>query len=242
MMSSRRPPWRMPTMPLSQPGMTIWAPSWNANGWPRSQEASNCSPVDHETPTYCIVSRSPGLAARPLPLTMSLTTSRLGASPCGVTIAGFFLVFFVMPLTIASTFAAWAVAVSVGAGVAALSELDESSPPQAETAAPSTRARVRLSSFARTTRLRGRDSNPNYQSQNLACCQLHHPAMGGAQYRRRHPRHAAASAQRRLPFASLRATFSCDAAPGGVARDERYATRRERIHSTPRGRPGACPG
>ena len=27
--------------------------------------------------------------------------------------------------------------------------------------------------------LPGRDSNPNYQSQNLACCQLHHPATGG---------------------------------------------------------------
>jgi hypothetical protein len=30
--------------------------------------------------------------------------------------------------------------------------------------------------------LPGRDSNPNYQSQNLACCQLHHPATGGGQY------------------------------------------------------------
>ena len=30
--------------------------------------------------------------------------------------------------------------------------------------------------------LPGRDSNPNYQSQNLACCQLHHPARGGGQY------------------------------------------------------------
>jgi hypothetical protein len=28
--------------------------------------------------------------------------------------------------------------------------------------------------------LPGRDSNPNYQSQNLACCQLHHPATGPA--------------------------------------------------------------
>ena len=27
-------------------------------------------------------------------------------------------------------------------------------------------------------KLPGRDSNPNYQSQNLACCQLHHPATG----------------------------------------------------------------
>src|SRR5262245_22930334 len=32
--------------------------------------------------------------------------------------------------------------------------------------------------------LPGRDSNPNYQSQNLACCQLHHPATwSAAQYR-----------------------------------------------------------
>lgn len=31
-------------------------------------------------------------------------------------------------------------------------------------------------------KLPGRDSNPNYQSQNLACCQLHHPATGAGQY------------------------------------------------------------
>ena len=37
---------------------------------------------------------------------------------------------------------------------------------------------------AERAELPGRDSNPNYQSQNLACCQLHHPARGGAQYRR----------------------------------------------------------
>jgi hypothetical protein len=33
-------------------------------------------------------------------------------------------------------------------------------------------------SRGRWTKLPGRDSNPNYQSQNLACCQLHHPAKG----------------------------------------------------------------
>src|SRR3954454_2677658 len=196
MTSSRRRPWRMPTMPWSQPGMTIWAPSWNGKAWPRSQEASNSSPVDQEAPTYCIVSLSPALALGPVPLTMSLVTSEDGGSPAGLTTCGFFLVFLVTPLTIASTFApcgAWAAAVSVGDGVAALSESEESSPPQAATPAASSRARVKLRSFARKMRLRGRDSNPDYQSQNLACCQLHHPAMGGAQYRRRAPPRAAGS-------------------------------------------------
>src|SRR3954463_13951336 len=34
------------------------------------------------------------------------------------------------------------------------------------------------SSRSPAEKLPGRDSNPNYQSQNLACCQLHHPATG----------------------------------------------------------------
>src|SRR4051812_6510048 len=219
MISRRRPPWRMPTMPWSQPGMTIWAPSSNGNGWPRSQDASNSSPVDHDAPTYCIVSLSPAFAFRPLPLTMSLITSWVGGSPSGLTILGFLLVSFEMPATISSMFAACGVAVSVGLGVAALSDWEESSLPQATRPAPSSRARVKLRSFARKMRLRGRDSNPNYQSQNLACCQLHHPAMGGAQYRRRRAPCAAAAGQRRLPFAAPHATF-------------RATRRREAAHGT----------
>jgi CRP/FNR family transcriptional regulator, cyclic AMP receptor protein len=59
-----------------------------------------------------------------------------------------------------------------------------SSSPQAARPAETTSAKIRAISFVRMSKLRGRDSNPNYQSQNLACCQLHHPATGGAQYRR----------------------------------------------------------
>lgn len=35
----------------SQPAMTWPMPSWNCSGAPRSQLASNCSPVEKDTPT-----------------------------------------------------------------------------------------------------------------------------------------------------------------------------------------------
>ena len=47
----RRPPLRIPTSPLSQPSITWFAPSGKVNGWPRSHEASNSSPVEKVTPT-----------------------------------------------------------------------------------------------------------------------------------------------------------------------------------------------
>ena len=107
---------------------------------------------------------------------MSRVTSSVGGSPVGVTISGFCFVFLLMPAAISSMFGGWAA--SVASGVAAVSESESSSPPQAATAAPSSNTSSRERTFARTMRLRGRDSNPNYQSQNLACCQLHHPAVG----------------------------------------------------------------
>ena len=152
MMSSRRPPLRMPTMPWSQPGMTMPAPSWNGNGWaPRSHEASNCWPVDHEVPTYCMLISSPAFAFGPLPLTMSRITSSGGGSPCGAGISG--LVFVSLPIawTIASTPASEAVSVGVGVAAASspLPEAGSSSSPQAAIPAESTRARVRVISFVR---------------------------------------------------------------------------------------------
>ena len=110
------------------------APSWNGNGWaPRSHEASNCWPVDHELPAYCMLSSSPALAFAPLPVTMSRITSSGGGSPCGAGISGLDFVSLPMPCTIASMPAAEAV--SVGVGVAAdsapLPEAGSSSSPQA---------------------------------------------------------------------------------------------------------------
>ena len=73
-----RPP-SCPATPWSQPGMTWPAPSGNVNGsLPRSHDASNCAPVDHELPTYCTETVSPALAALPLPLTMSVFCSSAG--------------------------------------------------------------------------------------------------------------------------------------------------------------------
>src|SRR5947209_3559478 len=89
MISWRRPPTRIPTRPLSQPGITCPVPSWNGgSGWPRSQEASNCCPVEYRTPTYWTVTVFPALATGPLPLTMSLTTSVCGGGPDGFAIVG----------------------------------------------------------------------------------------------------------------------------------------------------------
>jgi hypothetical protein len=70
--------------------MTWPAPSGNWSGSaPRSHEASNCWPVDHELPTYWTETRSPALAALPLPLTMSFVYSSAGGSPDGCATAGF---------------------------------------------------------------------------------------------------------------------------------------------------------
>ena len=75
--------------------------------------------------------------------------------------------------------------------------------------------------------LRGRDSNPNYQSQNLACCQLHHPAMGGAQYRR-------IVRFRLLPIARSRATLR-RVCRREAAQGTGNGRRRERINTASRG-------
>ena len=63
-------------------------------------------------------------------------------------------------------------------------------------------------------KLPGRDSNPNYQSQNLACCQLHHPATGrrcsiGPPCRR--------TAPVRCPSAQVFSALHCRSAQWGCA-------------------------
>src|ERR687889_941729 len=88
MMSWRRPPTFMPSTPWSHPGITEPEPSWNSNGSPRSQEASNWRPLRNEMPTYCTVTWSPAFAGLPAPSSMSLMTSFLGALPFGTVIAG----------------------------------------------------------------------------------------------------------------------------------------------------------
>src|SRR4051812_4824592 len=113
MMSSRRPPTRMRLTPLSQPGMTWPAPGGNPNGWPGSQEASNCSPVDQLTPTYWTVTNSPGLATLPLPLTTSRITSLCGGLPFGTFTAGFWERSFSGPPAGAAVEVAVAVAVGI---------------------------------------------------------------------------------------------------------------------------------
>src|SRR3954465_10618780 len=80
----------MPTMPWSQPGVTLPAPRGNGKACPRSQDASNCLPVDQVTPTYFIVSWSPAFAAGPEPTTMSVTSSLQGIGPSGTSTTGFF--------------------------------------------------------------------------------------------------------------------------------------------------------
>ena len=73
MTSRRRPPFCMPTMPWSQPGMTMPAPSENENGSPpRSQEASNFVPSLNRTPEYCMSTVCPAAAFGPLPTLRSL--------------------------------------------------------------------------------------------------------------------------------------------------------------------------
>ncbi len=51
MTSLRRPPTRIPTMPSSQPAMTMPTPSRKSSGAPRFHDASNSSPVEWATPT-----------------------------------------------------------------------------------------------------------------------------------------------------------------------------------------------
>src|SRR5579885_1596923 len=69
--------------------MTLPAPSAKENGWPRSQEASNCLPVEYETPTYCTETFLPATASAPVPTIRSCFWSVVGGGPDGTVTVGF---------------------------------------------------------------------------------------------------------------------------------------------------------
>src|SRR5215213_9511452 len=97
--------------------MTWPAPSWNAKGSPRSQEASNWRPFAYDTPTYWTCTFWPGCAAGPLPTFRSLISSFLGGLPLGTLTSGL-----------------------VGAGVAAGAGVELASFSESEPQPPSARA------------------------------------------------------------------------------------------------------
>src|SRR4051794_16718939 len=118
----------MPTRPCFQPWITGSLPSVKLNGDPLSQDASNCSPPLNSTPTYCIDSLSPFFAARPLPTTMSFTTSFFGGAPVCFGTTGFDFVSF----RLVDAFGAGGAAGAAPAGIWAV--LVGSEPPQPVTA------------------------------------------------------------------------------------------------------------
>src|SRR5215211_151772 len=130
----------MPRSPRSQPRITWPLPSWKENGCPLFQEASNSSPVEKVTPAYWTVSLSPGLAARPLPLTMSFLCNLRGTLPVGFAIAGFCEVSLRLG---AAALSAPVVCVRVG-GLASGFEARSSSPPQPASADSTTQTLIYL--------------------------------------------------------------------------------------------------
>src|SRR3954452_2318573 len=127
--SSRRPPLRMPGIPWSQPAITLPSPSLNVKGLPRSHDASNSTLVLHVSPTYCIETVSPFFATGPLPTTMSRVCSVSGGSSSGTVTTGFF---------VRSVLDGVGVAFGVAVAFAAVSP---SSPPQPASASASTTSR-----------------------------------------------------------------------------------------------------
>src|SRR5450631_3698896 len=87
MMSSRRPPTRMPTRPISHPLMTWFAPIVNWNGWPVHDDWITL-PEEWLASTYWTVTVSPGPAAAPLPTMRSALSSCLGGVPEGTVTVG----------------------------------------------------------------------------------------------------------------------------------------------------------
>ena len=90
----------------------------------------------------------------------------------------------------------------------------------ARRARPVARAHLAVTGAEAPRALRGRDSNPNYQSQNLACCQLHHPARSGGQYS------SGSSPAHRARPARARRQRPGDAAPRPPETPPRHATSR----------------
>ena len=167
MTSRRRPPTFIPAMPWSQPGMTWPPPSGNVNGsLPRSHEESNCSPVDHELPTYWTDTLSPGSAALPLPLTMSVDCSSAGGSPSGFATSGFFFRSLLIVAQVdRSRRRGSGVGVSVSAGGAAASC---SSSPQAAANTARNRQARRIGRRLMCARIGGRSRAPAVQARRRA--------------------------------------------------------------------------
>src|SRR3954467_9632123 len=117
----------MPFTPASQPGMTLPAPSWKGNGFPRSHELSNTELSRYSAPTYWTVTLSPGLALLPLPLCRSLMTSR----PGGVGLSGVTLIVGLAPSAPVTVTLPGGGSVGVAVGWAAVSSFFLSPPPQA---------------------------------------------------------------------------------------------------------------
>jgi len=86
-MSSRRPPTRMPTMPFSQPWMTVLAPSSKLNG-ELVQDDWTTLCVEYVANTYCTLRVSPLTADAPVPLMRSDASSAAGAAVVGTTTVG----------------------------------------------------------------------------------------------------------------------------------------------------------
>src|SRR3954451_23524393 len=130
----------MPFTPASQPGMTLPAPSWKGNGFPRSHELSNTELSRYSAPTYWTVTLSPGLALLPLPLCRSLMTS----VPGGVGLSGVILIVGLAPSAPVTVTLPGGGSVGVAVGWAAVSSLFLSPPPQAARAtAASSPGRIR---------------------------------------------------------------------------------------------------
>src|SRR3954471_19159016 len=143
---------------------------------------------------------------------MSLIVSCVGGSPLGVTILGSILVFLVIPAAISSMLAGFAV--GVGVAVAAVSPDDESSPPQAATPAPRTRARTMESHFARTVEAAGQGLEPQLPEPESGVLPITPPRNGWR-------RSIGGVARPGFPCAPGALPYGMKAAPLGRRRDER---------------------
>src|ERR1017187_4293711 len=88
MISSRRPPAFMPTIPAVQPGITPLSANVTGCPLPSFHEASNCFPVDHATPTYWTDTVSLVVTAGPVPTIRSVLSSPVGGVPGGTVTVG----------------------------------------------------------------------------------------------------------------------------------------------------------
>src|SRR6266508_2952198 len=124
--------------------MTCPTPSGNVMGCPRSQDASNCSFVDHATPTYCTVRVAPAWASAPVPTVRSWIWRVVGGGPSGIVTSGF------VPTGLGPTKGGDVVTAGGGLPLTSSDVFPPSEPPQA--AASTTRTSPREVGRARCTR------------------------------------------------------------------------------------------